>query len=257
MRIALPAAALLLTACTAMTAANDAADSGWKALPLMENGKLAPGWKRTGFGGFTLVDGALRTDGDPRGLGVFVYEKEKFGDCEIRIVYRSDEPRDNSGIHVRIDDGILKQQEPAPAERGTDGKLTEAGEKAMREASAAQIGAWYAVHRGYEIQICDVPDPYHTTGAVYSLAKAEPYPPKAPDEWKTMVITLDGDLIHVAIDGKRVSTFDPASPAPERKQWYEPEREPKRPTRGYLGLQTHDPGDTVYYKEVAVRPLTK
>jgi len=28
-------------------------------------------------------------------------------------------------------------------------------------------------------------------------------------------------------------------------------REPKRPTKGYLGFQNHDPGDVVYFKEVS------
>ncbi len=256
MRAVAPLATLLLIAGTAMTAAKDPApNDAWRSLPLTENGIVAPAWKHVGHGGISVVDDTLKTVGDDGGLGVLVFTKEKFGNCEIRVVYRTDEPTDNSGVHVRIDDGILNQKTPAPAQRGPDGKLTAAGEKAMRDASAGHVGPWYAVHHGYEIQICDVPDPYHTTGAVYSLAEAEPYPEKAPAEWKTMVITLDGDLIRVAIDGKRVSTFDPASPVPERKQWYEPEREPKRPTAGYIALQNHDPGDTVYFKEVGVRPL--
>jgi len=245
-------APLALLAASAMTTAT-AAD--WRPLPLIENGKIAPGWKHTGFGGFTVIDGGLRSDGDPRGLGLLFWEKEKFGDCQIKVVYRSDEPLDNSGVYLRIDDGLLDAPEPAPAERGPDGSLTPAGEKAMKDASAKSAGPWYAVHHGYEVQICDAPDPFHTTGAIYSLAKAEPYPKKAPADWKTMIITLDGDLITVESDGKKLTTFDPASPAPERKQWYEPEREPKRPTHGYIGLQNHDPGDTVYYKDVSIRPL--
>jgi len=35
----------------------------------------------------------------------------------------------------------------------------------------------------------------------------------------------------------------------------EPKREPKRPEAGYIGLQNHDPGDIVWFKEVSVRPL--
>ena len=31
----------------------------------------------------------------------------------------------------------------------------------------------------------------------------------------------------------------------------------KRPTVGYIGLQTHDPGDIVFFREVSVRPLAK
>ena len=34
-----------------------------------------------------------------------------------------------------------------------------------------------------------------------------------------------------------------------------PIREIKRPTHGYIGLQNHDPGDIVWFKEVSVRSL--
>jgi hypothetical protein len=71
-----------------------------------------------------------------------------------------------------------------------------------------------------------------------------------------MIITLDGNKVHVDLDGKRVTDFDPdAKDLPARKQWHEPRREPNRPTAGYIGLQTHDPGDVVWFKEVSVRPL--
>jgi hypothetical protein len=30
-----------------------------------------------------------------------------------------------------------------------------------------------------------------------------------------------------------------------------------RPETGYIGLQNHDPGDEVWFKEVSVRPLTE
>ncbi len=37
----------------------------------------------------------------------------------------------------------------------------------------------------------------------------------------------------------------------------EGKREPKRPETGWLGLQNHDPGDVVWFREVSVRPLPK
>jgi hypothetical protein len=62
--------------------------------------------------------------------------------------------------------------------------------------------------------------------------------------------------VTVDVDGKRLSSFDPAAvDNPPRKTWTEPIREIKRPTHGYLGLQNHDPGDIVWFKEVSVRPL--
>jgi hypothetical protein len=124
-------------------------------------------------------------------------------------------------------------------------------------ASEAGIGPWFAVHHGYEVQICDEGDAIHRTGSIYSLAKSAA-PVKKPTEWKTMVITLKGDLVLVDMDGKRITTFDPAGKdIPKERKWYEPKREPKRPEAGYFGLQNHDPGDVVYFKDVSVRPLEK
>jgi hypothetical protein len=71
-----------------------------------------------------------------------------------------------------------------------------------------------------------------------------------------MIITLDGEHVTVDVDGKTVTKFDSASASvPPRKTWSEPIREIKRPTHGYIGLQNHDPGDVVWFKEVAVRNL--
>jgi hypothetical protein len=54
-----------------------------------------------------------------------------------------------------------------------------------------------------------------------------------------------------------VTSFDATDPnLPPRKQWHEPKREPKRPQAGYIGLQNHDPGEIVWFKEVSVRPLS-
>ena len=71
-----------------------------------------------------------------------------------------------------------------------------------------------------------------------------------------MIITLAGERVLVDVDGQRVTTFDAGSAdLPPRKQWHEPKREWKRPPAGYIGLQNHDPGDVVWFKEVSVRSL--
>lgn len=231
---------------------------GWRPLPLITGGKIDPAWFHTGYGSLVVDGDALRTECDARGLGLLVYGKEKFGDCQIRVVYRSKEPKSNSGVYIRIDDGILKTKDQAvpPASRDKNGQLTDAGLKAMQEASEKELGAWYAVHHGFEVQIADEGDEMHRTGAVYSLAKAEASPAKEPGGWRTMVITLKGEQVLVDLDGKRVTTFDAAAQdLPKRQQWHEPKREHRRPTHGYIGLQNHDPGDVVWFKEVSVRPL--
>jgi len=240
-------------------AAGDAPD-GWRALPLVRGGTVDPAWAHVGYGGWTVEDGALRTESDERGLGLLVYQSEKFGACQIRVVFRAKDAKSNSGVYVRIDDGILARltEKHAPAHRAPDGKLTPESLRVFQDASERELGPWYAVHHGYEVQICDAGDPGHRTGSIYSLATTAGAPAAAAaGAWRTLVITLAGERVSVDLDGRRVTDFDAATAdLPARKQWYEPKRGPKRPTAGYIGLQTHDPGDVVWFKEVSVRPLT-
>jgi len=230
----------------------------WRDLPLIKNGQVAPEWQHAGWGQMVVEDGTLRTDPSERGLGLLVYTKEKFGNCQIRIVFRPQDARDNAGVHIRMDDGILNwvgKDSPA-VKRDAKGKLPPDQIAKMQNASEKEEGAWYAVHHGYEVQIMGSGAPLHRTGSIYSFARAADLPPAPQDGWRTMIITLDGPRVAVSLDGKEISRFDStAKGVPPRKIWYEPKREHDRPTSGYLGLQTHDPGDIVYFRSVSIRPL--
>ncbi len=224
MRTSVPAALpaiLLLWGTTAIAQNESKADQSWR--PLFD-GKNLDGWEHIGPGKMVLDDGALRTEG---GMGLLWYTKEKLGDCVIRVVYKTESRRANSGVFVRI------------AEPPKD--------------------PWYAVNHGFEIQICDAEDDYHGTGAIYSLSRSQERPIKPQGEWNTMEIALRGQQILVSLNGAQVNVFDAAkSTVPERTKDYEPERGP-RPTWGYIGLQNHgDVGQNshVFFKEVSVRPLT-
>jgi hypothetical protein len=196
----------------------------WK--PLF-NGKDLSGWKHVGPGTFLVEDGMLKTLG---GMGLLWYSGEKLGNCVIRVVYKTSTPRDNSGVFIRIGG------EP-PDE-------------------------WYAVHHGYEVQILEEPppgmptDPWHTTGALYSLSQAKTGVAKPAGEWNTMEITLDGPTTIVNLNGVKVNEYREGQEVPQRRHWYEPERGP-RPDVGYFGLQNHDLESVVYFKEVSVKPLEK
>jgi hypothetical protein len=217
-------------------------------------------WAQVGWGGFVVDDGALRAEPDDRGMGLLFYQAEKFGDCQIRIVYRTQKPKSNSGIYVRLDDGIAGKigEKSLEVHRGDNGKLSPDMLKRLEESSEKHLGAWYAVHHGYEVQIMDASDAFHRTGAIYSLTKAEPVPANAQGDWRTMTITLEGERVTVQVDGERLSSFDAAAAnLPPRQKWTEPIREIKRPTHGYIGLQNHDPGDVVWFKEVSVKPLDR
>lgn len=192
---------------------------GWR--PLFD-GKSLDGWEHVGPGRMVLQQGTLHTEG---GMGLLWYTREKLGNCTIRVVYRTTSPRSNSGVFIRI------------AEKPKD--------------------EWYAVHHGYEVQICDGADAFHRTGAVYSLSKATASASKVGD-WNTMEITLRGPRVIVTLNGKQVQDFNSQTAAiPERKKDYEPERGP-RPEAGYIGLQNHNDaaqGTQVEFREVSVQPL--
>ncbi|MGO9465794.1 MAG: DUF1080 domain-containing protein [Isosphaeraceae bacterium] len=194
--------------------------AAWRAI---FDGKSLDGWEHVGPGKMVLKDGLLQTEG---GMGLLWYTKEKLGNCVIRVVYKTTSPASNSGVFIRI------------AERPKD--------------------EWYAVHHGYEVQICDVQDEYHGTGSLYSLSKSKARPAKPAGEWNTMEITLKGQRVLVSVNGVLVTDFDSeSSDVPKRTKSFEPERGP-RPEAGYFGLQNHD--DTsreahVIFKEVSVRAL--
>jgi len=238
----------LLLANFAIAAENDT----WRIIPLIQDGKVAPGWQHAGGGEMKVEEDYLVTHPDELDLGMLVYTKEKLGNCQIRIVYRTKDARSNAGVHIRIDDGILKWVDKKPPRLRGDGG-------AQQAAAEKNQWGWYAVHRGYEVQIADGGGPLGRTGAIYSLAPSSFEPPERHSaKWRTMVITLDGNKVRVEQDGKLLSTFDPhAKDLPQRQQWYQPKREPARPESGYIALQTHDPGDVVHFREVAVRPLQK
>jgi len=255
---------ILLNAALACTVAilhgAESASEPWRPLPLIADGKVDSSWLHVGWGSFVVDEGALRTECDPKGLGLLVRKKERLGNCQIRVVFKTKDAKSNSGVYVRIADGILEQvkQPGAAFERDAAGKPSEASMKKMQASAEREEGPWFGVHRGYEIQIAGGGDPLHGTGAIYSLATSSAVAKQKPGEWRTMVITLAGEKISVDLDGERATNFDPTSPdLPPRKQWHEPKREPKRPVAGYLGLQTHDPGDVVWFKAVSVRPLPK
>ncbi|MFI5458958.1 MAG: DUF1080 domain-containing protein [Isosphaerales bacterium] len=211
---------LVLTTTAARPSTAPTSAASWR--PLFD-GKSLDGWEHIGPGKMVIEDGVIRTEG---GMGLLWYTKEKFGNCVIRVVYKTGNKKSNAGVFIRIAD---KPKDP-----------------------------WYAVHHGFEVQICDVQDEYHGTGSVYSLSKSTSRPVKPHGEWNTLEITLKGQHVLVSVNGVQVNDFDAENATvPKRTKDFEPERGP-RPEAGYIGLQNHDDysgSAHVYFKEVSVRPL--
>lgn len=195
------------------------AQSGeWKQL---YNGEDTTGWEHVGPGGFAVEDSLLKPHG---GMGLLWYTAEKIGNAQIRVVFKTVRNDSNSGVFIRIPE---KPSEP-----------------------------WMPVNRGYEVQIDNGDDDYHCTGVLYSLTKAMARPQKPPGEWNTMEITLEGAHTVVTLNGVKVTDYTEGQPVPPKKDSSEPDRG-SRPNEGYIGLQNHSDEDLVYFKEVAVRELSR
>jgi hypothetical protein len=207
---------LTLFVVSALTAA--AQPPGWRQL---FNGKNLVGWKHVGSGTMLVEDELIKTQG---GRGLLYWTGEKFGNCMLRIVYKTQHKNDDSGVFIRI-----------PIEPREE---------------------WMPVHYGYEVQIYEPGDDYHRTGVLYSLTQTLVRPTKPPGEWNTMEITLEGPRTIVVLNGVKVTDYMEGQAVPERKSNSEPQRGP-RPLRGFFGLENHSDRDVVYFKEVAVRPLPK
>ena len=198
-------------------------DSGWRQL---FNGTDLTGWKHVGKGSMSVEEGMIRGHG---GLGLLYWTKEKFSNCTIRVVYKMEKENSNAGVFIRI-----------PIEPYEE---------------------WMPVFYGYEVQIDNHPetsneDEYHVTGTLYSLTKPMSKPGKPGPEWNTMDITLDGPRTIVYVNGVKVTDYREGDPVPARKFNFEPYHG-RRPDSGYIGLQNHGDHDVVFFKEVAVKPLTK
>ncbi len=68
--------------------AGDDSEPGWRPLPLITDGRINENWCHVGWGGFAVDGDALRTECDSRGLGLLVYMRERFGNCQLRIVFQ-------------------------------------------------------------------------------------------------------------------------------------------------------------------------
>ncbi len=189
--------------------------AGWTQL---WNGKNLDGWKHVGPGKFVVEDGMLKTKG---GMGLLWYTRRKFGNCVIRVLYKTTKKTDTSGVFIRIPEAATEPSMP--------------------------------VNKGYEVQIGDSGDDYYVSGVLYSLTKAMARPGKT-GEWNTMDIAIEGPRTIVLLNGVEVTDYTEGQPVPPKKESDEPDRGP-RPNAGFIGLQNHSEKDTVYFGEVAERGL--
>jgi hypothetical protein len=176
------------------------------------------GWRVAGQPGFIELGGNIVESFG--GIGLLWFTQQQFDDFVLRADFRLSSPTDNSGIFIRIP--ALGTSDPA-----NDWKP--------------------ASDQGYEIQIDNTGfnpdtggfnDPFHQTGAIYTLAPSSG-PMPAVGVWHTYEIEAVGPKITVRLDGRQVSQLNNAN----------------RRMTGYIGVQNHHPGSKVQFTRLRTRTL--
>lgn len=193
-----------------------ARSSNWRAL---FDGRSTEGWKQVGKGEVRLEGNELVTQG---GMGTFWYTREKFSNCQVRVVFKLTGSNDNSGVVIRI---------PNPPH-----------------------DEWDGVNKGYKVQIDNTGDEFHRTGCLNSFTKAQNKVFANVGEWNEMVITLFGPRTRVSVNGVPVTDFNEGDAVPPKYEWFESDRGP-RPIGGYIGLQNSADASRVHFRFIGVRPL--
>jgi hypothetical protein len=128
------------------------------------NGKDLDGWTAVGDANWTVKDGMICAD--KGGIG-FLVSAASYRDFDLRAEFWVS-PDANSGIFIRCSDR---------------GRIT--------------------ATNAYEVNIFDMrPDPDYGTGAIVDVAKVFPMP-KAGGRWNVMEIRARGDMLSVAVNGRK------------------------------------------------------
>jgi glucose/arabinose dehydrogenase len=198
------AALLLAGGCAALGSGAGGAVVPGRTQVLLDGGGLE-GWEQVGPGRFVLQpDGSIVSEG---GMGLLYYAERPFRDFVLELDYKAESPGANSGIFVRFPE---QPSNPSDAIRG-----------------------------GYEIQIDDLQEPIHMTGAIYDAAPAFRQASRPTGEWNHYRIKVMGQHYQVYLNGEKVNDFFGT-----------------RGREGYIGLQNHDPDSRVHFRNVRVTPLT-
>lgn len=102
---------------------------------------------------------------------------------------------------------------------------------------------------GYEVQVNNSQSDWRRTGSLYGIVDVkENY--AADDEWYTEYVKVEGNRIIIKINDIVVVDYtEPEKPLREGNGVYRVLK------NGTFALQGHDPGSTIFYKDIMVRPL--
>ncbi len=199
-----------------------ATDAGWTSL---FNGKDFTGWKISKPESFRIEDGAIVANGPASHAfydgSVGNHTLRNF-ELKVDVMARANS---NGGVYV----------------------LTEFEQKGGNSRASGDFPS-----KGFEVQVNNTyaRDPVKT-GRLYHVQDVTEAPAK-DDQWFTMDITVKGNTITVKVDDKELVAW--TQPA----DWNGGREGPGRTITaagGTIALQAHDPGSTVYYKNIRIKPL--
>jgi 3-keto-disaccharide hydrolase len=112
--------------------------------------------------------------------------------------------------------------------------------------TAYQADGWPA--KGFEVQVNNSHTDWRRSGGLYAVQDVKEALPD--NEWFTEHIVVKGNNVKIYLNDKQV--VDWTQPA----DWKPPQdMEGRVIGSGTFALQGHDPGSTVYYKNIRVKPL--
>jgi hypothetical protein len=103
--------------------------------------------------------------------------------------------------------------------------------------------------KGYEVQVNNTHSDWRKTGSLYGIKDIRKSPAK-DNEWFTQHIIVDGRGVTIIVNGRTVLEYTVAEETGAGRRG-------RGLSSGTFALQGHDPGSTVYYKNIMVRPLPR
>jgi len=189
------------------------------------NGKDLTGWRIAGpADSFSVADGAIVAKG-PASHAYYTgpFRDHRFRDFELKVDVMT-RPGSNGGVYV----------------------LTEYEETGGNERASGRFPS-----KGFEIQVNNSHTDRIRTGSLYHVVDLLDTSPAQDDEWFTEDIVVRGNTITVKVNDKQVVEW--TQPADWNGGREGPGRRIAGP--GTIALQAHDPGSTVYYRNIRIKPL--
>jgi len=187
-------------------------DDSYEQILKCSNGRYNKhGWNHYGPGYFELDEktGVLTGQG---GMGFFWYSAKKYKDFVLELDYKCEKDITNSGIFIRVPE--------IPTSNS------------------------YIFH-SFEIQIGDIGEGIHGTGAVYDAEAPAKKAFKETGEWNHYRISFIGGKISVELNDQKIVDWN-AEPRGKIRDFAK---------EGYIGLQNHDSNALIHFKNIYVKDL--